>query len=135
MKLNQLRLLLTALCLTLVVPGCGKKEGETPGGSGASGKKFKLAFVTNNASDFWTYARTGTRDAAKELGNVEVDFRIPSNGTAAEQHQILDDLVAKGVDGIAVSVNDPNNQTEFLNKIASQTLLICHDSDAPKSKR
>jgi len=30
---------------------------------------------------------------------------------------------------------DADNQTEFLNKIAAQTLLITHDSDAPKSKR
>jgi len=64
-----------------------------------------------------------------------VDFRIPSSGTAAEQRQILDDLAAKGIDGIAVSPVDPANQTEFLNKIAEQTLLICHDSDAPASKR
>jgi ribose transport system substrate-binding protein len=134
MKLNQLRLLLTALCLMLVVPGCGKKEAETPGG-GKPKKKLKLAFVTNNPSTFWTIARAGTSDAEKELGDVEVDFRIPPSGTAAEQHQLLDDLLAKGVEGIAVSVSDPDNQTEFLNKIASQTLLICHDSDAPKSKR
>ena len=64
-----------------------------------------------------------------------MDFRIPSSGTAAEQRQILDDLVARGIDGIAVSPVDPANQTEFLNQIASQTLLICHDSDAPASKR
>ena len=64
-----------------------------------------------------------------------MDFRIPSTGTAAEQHQLLDDLLARGVDGIAVSVLDADNQTEFLDKIASQTLLITHDSDAPKSKR
>ena len=51
------------------------------------------------------------------------------------QRQILDDLCAKGTDGIAVSVNDPDNQTDFLNKIAGQTLLICCDSDAANSKR
>jgi ribose transport system substrate-binding protein len=136
MKLNQFRLLLSALCIALVVPGCGKKEGETPGaGGGATKKKLKLAFVTNNASDFWTIARAGTRDAEKELGNVEVDFRIPSSGDAAEQTRILEDLLAKGVDGIAVSPKDPANQTDLLNKVASQTLLVCHDSDAPDSKR
>src|SRR5207248_10768860 len=63
------------------------------------------------------------------------DFRIPSTGDPAEQQRILDDLLAKGVDGIAVSPISPDNQTELLNKIAGQTLLICHDSDAPKSKR
>lgn len=132
MKLIPLRLLLTAFCLMLVVPGCGKRDAE-PGGAG--GKKFKLAFVTNNPSSFWTIARAGCDDAVKELGNVAVDFRIPSSGSAAEQQQILDDLLAKGVDGIAVSPVDPANQTEMLNKVAGQTLLVCHDSDAPMSKR
>src|SRR5215470_18719952 len=34
-----------------------------------------------------------------------------------------------------VSSVDPKNQTDGLNKIASQTLLFTTDSDAPKSKR
>ena len=94
-------------------------------------KKLKLAFVSNNAANFWSFARAGCDAAAKELGDVDVDFRMtPSDGSSAEQRQILDDLVAKGVDGIAVSVDDPDNQTDFLNKIAGQTLLICCDSDA-----
>ena len=136
MKLNQVKLFSVTLALTLAATGCGKKEaGSSTSGTPASGKKLKLAFVVNNASPFWTIARAGTTAAEKELGNVEVDFRIPSTGTAAEQHQLLDDLLARGVDGIAVSVLDADNQTEFLDKIASQTLLITHDSDAPKSKR
>jgi ribose transport system substrate-binding protein len=128
MKMKALILTLSALCAALAITGCGKQEGAT-------GKKLKLAFVVNNASPFWTIARAGTDDAVKELGNVSLDFRIPSSGQAAEQRQILDDLLAKGVDGIAVSPVDPANQTEFLDKVASQTLLITHDSDAPLSKR
>ena len=124
MKTHQLRIALAAVCLALAITGCGKSE-----------KKIKLAFVSNNAATFWTIARSGCDDAAKELGNVSVDFRIPSSGGSAEQQQILNDLVAAGVDGIAVSPIDPANQTDFLNKIADQTLLICHDSDAPASKR
>ena len=136
MKLTQIKLFTLALALVLVNAGCGKKdESQSTPGSPASGKKLKLAFVSNNTATFWTIARSGCDDAAKELGNVTVDFRLPSAPTAAEQQQILNDLVAAGVDGIAVSPNDPANQTDFLNKIASQTLLICHDSDAPASKR
>ena len=136
-SLSHIRALLAAVALLLAVGGCGKPEDglASSGGASATKKKFKLAFVSNNASSFWTIARAGTADAVKELGNVEVDFRIPSSGQAAEQRQVLDDLLAKGVDGIAVSPIDPANQTEFLDKVASQTLLVCHDSDAPKSKR
>jgi ribose transport system substrate-binding protein len=126
MKTRTFRILLAA-SLAFTLAGCGDKSG--------SAKKLKLAFVSNNAATFWTIARSGCEAAEKELGNVEVDFKIPSTGGAAEQQQILDDLLAKGVDGIAVSPIDPANQTAFLNKIASQTLLICHDSDAPDSKR
>lgn len=133
MKLQHLRLLIISLCLALGIGGCGKKEESSSGEAGA--KKMKLAFVVNNAATFWTIARAGTADAAKELGNVEVEFKIPSDGTAAQQRQILDDLLAKGVDGIAVSPIDPGNQTEFLDRVAGKTLLICHDSDAPASKR
>lgn len=125
MKSQVLRLLFTTLVLTLA--GCGGKEG--------TGEKLKLAFVSNSAATFWTIARAGCEDAEKTLGNVEVDFRIPSTGGAAEQQQILDDLLAKGVDGIAVSPIDPANQTAFLDRVAGQTLLVCHDSDAPDSKR
>ena len=47
---------------------------------------LKVAFVTNNASDFWTIAKAGTEKAKKELG-CEVLFRIPAAGTAQEQQQ------------------------------------------------
>ncbi len=64
-----------------------------------------------------------------------MDFRIPSSGTAAEQQQILEDLLARGVEGIAVSPIDPANQTALLDKVASQAVLVTQDSDAPASKR
>jgi ribose transport system substrate-binding protein len=134
MKLFRSGFLSSALCLVLAIAGCGPKESGSPGGSGTA-KKLKLAFVSNNAATFWTIARAGCQDAEKELGNIEVDFRIPSTGGAAEQQQILDDLLAKGVDGIAVSPIDPVNQMAILNKVAEQCLLVCHDSDAPNSKR
>jgi len=129
MKSSTFRILSTAAVFAVALTGCNKSS------TASSGKKLKLAFVSNNAATFWTIARSGCEAAEKELGNVEVDFRIPSTGGAAEQQQILDDLLAKGVDGIAVSPIDPANQTAFLNKVAEQTLLICHDSDAPDSKR
>jgi len=135
--MKKFQLLLTALCVAALVSGCGKKEDSTTASAGGAppAKKLKLAFVSNNAANFWSFARAGCDAAAKELGDVDVDFRITQDGSSAVQRQILDDLVAKGVDGVAVSVNDPDNQTDFLNKIAGQTLLVCCDSDAALSKR
>ncbi len=99
-----------------------------------SAEPIRVAFVTNNTSDFWTIAEAGTKKAASELG-CEVMFRKPSMGTAQEQQQIIEDLIVSGVSGIAISPNDPENWTETLNSFADQVNLITQDSDAPDSNR
>lgn len=130
-----------------VLAGCSGGDKPADGGSeGTTGsavnkpaegsKKWKLAFVTNNASDFWTIARKGVEKAVEDSkGGFEVDFQMPQDGTAAGQKQIIDGLLAKGVDGIAVSPNDPANSTAYLNEVAGKTLLVTQDSDAPESNR
>ncbi|HEU4510742.1 MAG TPA: sugar-binding protein [Pyrinomonadaceae bacterium] len=125
-----------AVLFALLLAGC--QPATTPstgGGGGAAGGKHKLAFVTNNASDFWVIARKGTEKAAAEIPNIEVEFRIPSDGSAAEQQRIIDDLLAKGIHGVAISPVDPANQTGMLNRAAAQTLVVTQDSDAPNSDR
>ncbi|GMU92402.1 MAG: hypothetical protein AMXMBFR4_14600 [Candidatus Hydrogenedentota bacterium] len=96
--------------------------------------KARVAFVTNNSSDFWAIAEAGTRKAAAELG-CEVLFRRPAMGTAQEQQQIVEDLIVNGVSGIAISPNDPQNWTEALNEFAKKVNIITQDSDAPESNR
>ena len=94
-----------------------------------------LAFVTNNPSDYWTICRKGTEAAAKDLGNVSVQFVMPDDGTAATQKKDVDDLLTKGVKGIAISPVDPTNETPDINTWASKTNLITSDSDAATSNR
>jgi ribose transport system substrate-binding protein len=118
----------TIICLCLLIGlsfiSCSRGKGG-----------LKVAFVTNNASDFWTIARKGCEQADSELPGVDVEFKIPSDGTAAEQRRIVDDLLAKGISGIAISPVDPGNQTQLINNIAKQVLVITQDSDAPESDR
>jgi ribose transport system substrate-binding protein len=132
-------LVLFTLLLTFMFVAC-----QNPGTSGTnstvnsgtrSGGAHKLAFVTNNASDFWIIARKGTEKAAREIPGIEVEFRIPADGTAAEQQRQVDDLLAKGIHGIAISPVDPANQTPMLNRAAQQALVLTQDSDAPQSNR
>jgi ribose transport system substrate-binding protein len=101
----------------------------------AAPKSLDLAFLTNNASDFWTIARAGCDQAQKEVADIKVEFKIPADGTAAEQTRIFDDLLVKGVNGIALSPVDPANQTAMIDKGAAKALIVTQDSDAPKSKR
>jgi ribose transport system substrate-binding protein len=94
-----------------------------------------LAFVTNNSADFWTIARRGVEQADAELADVEAEFRISADGTAADQQRIVDDLLTKGVDGIAISPVDPQNQTALIDAAAERALVFTQDSDAPQSAR
>jgi ribose transport system substrate-binding protein len=135
MKLST-RMALFSLTLLLALSACQQNGSQTGGGgqtSGGGDKKF--AFVTNNASDFWTIARRGTEKADQELADVTVEFRMPPDGTAADQKRIIDDLLAKGIDGIAISPVDPANQTQLINDTAKQALVFTQDSDAPQSER
>jgi ribose transport system substrate-binding protein len=119
----------TAVAVALLaLPSCGNSANKT------ETKKVKLAFVTNTPADFWTMARKGTETADKELENVDVEFQI-ADGTAADQRRIVDDLLTKGVTGIAISPVDPANQTQMINEIAEKGVVITQDSDAPDSNR
>jgi ribose transport system substrate-binding protein len=96
-------------------------------------EKPHVAFVTNGVADFWTIAKAGAIAAGKDLG-CEVTVEFPGGGLS-DQKRMLEDLVIKGIDGISVSPIDPTNQVEILDLIASKSLLITNDSDAPKAPR
>ena len=93
----------------------------------------RLAFVTNGVASFWVIAEKGAQDAGTKTG-AEVSVHMPPAGIS-DQKRILEDLMVKRVDGIAVSPIDPANQTRLLDQVAKRTNLITHDSDAPDSKR
>lgn len=121
--------LILLLFVPLLVLSCASNTSDT------SSKELKLAFVTNNASDFWTIARRGVEKADEELNDVSVEFKINPEPTAAEQKRIVDDLLATGIDGIAISPVSPENQTALINDAAEKALVFTQDSDAPDSNR
>ena len=119
---------LALACIAL--SSCGKPSSRAP----LTRPRVKLAFVTNNVSDFWLIAKAGVRKAEEDF-DADCEFRMPAQGTATEQKSIMEDLVVKGVSGIAISPVDPANQTAMLDQAAAKVDLITHDSDAPQSKR
>ena len=103
--------------------------------SAQAADKKTLVFVANGASDFWKAAEAGVKKAQGELPDYTLQFKYPEQSAAAIQERLMDDLVANGVAGIMVSAVDPKTETDALDRVASHTLLLTTDSDAPKSKR
>ena len=130
--------LFAALAVTgVALAGCGDNAAGSSASTSGSGdkKSFKLAFVTNNASDYWTIVQRGVEKADKELDNVEVEFQLPKPPEAADQKTIIENLLTKGVDGIAISPVDAKNEKDLINDAASKTLVITQDSDAAETNR
>jgi ribose transport system substrate-binding protein len=122
----------TLAVMALALAGC-QRAADAPA-KGEAAKSLKLAFVTNNTSEFWKIAGNGVKKYELE-GKVQVDIKMPPNGKTEEQNQILENLVSQGYDAIAVSVIAPKDQIPVLNNAASKTRLITFDSDAADSKR
>lgn len=122
MKLSSL--VLVAFAAVLVV-ACG-------GGGASDNTKPVVAYVTNGTAGFWKIGANGAKAGAAEF-DVECDVRMPDG--AVDQKRILEDLVTRGVDGIAVSPIDPRNQVDLINDICRETRLITQDSDAPGTNR
>jgi ribose transport system substrate-binding protein len=98
------------------------------------GAETTVAYVTNGPYEFWTYAHAGCLKAQKDLG-VKVEFYKPAQAQAEEQKRFIETQLAKGANGLAISVIDPDNQTPFMNEVAATIPVVMFDSDAPKSNR
>ena len=116
-----------ALAISFILSGCGSSQDQGE-------EKPRVGFVTNGIASFWVIAEKGARDAAVEF-DVDVEVRMPPDGTAGDQRRMVQDLLAQGVDGIAITPIDPANQSGLLSEIAQNADLITHDSDAPNSDR
>jgi ribose transport system substrate-binding protein len=126
-----MRRLLTLLVLCALIFGsCAKKPEE---------KKLVFAFVPKLLDNpVFQVAWQGAEAGAKELGNgrIEVQRFAPVRSDAVEQAQIVESLIEKKVDGIAISVNDADALVESINKAVDAGIpVVCFDSDAPRSKR
>jgi len=125
-------LAILTLCALTMFQGCGEHN------TAAKQKKFRIAVVPNvpNTSNaFWGLLLRGGELYAEVAGNVALEFSVITNVTMEAQQHVLRNLIADGVDGIAVSPVDAETQTALLDEIAAKTLLVCVDSDAADSKR
>lgn len=115
---------LLALALVLSAIGCKKAEGPA----------YRFAFVTNNSSDFWNIAEKGVRKAEQELG-VKAEVFRPLKTEVSLQQRFMEDILVQGFKGMAISPISPDAMTPLLDRVAASMPVVCHDSDAAKSKR
>jgi len=86
---------------------------------------------------FFEAAHKGAEEAAKEIGNVEIIYTGPTDTTAEGQIEVLNALIAQGVDAIAVSANDTDALVPTLKKAMQRGIkVISWDSGvAPEGRQ
>ncbi len=124
---------IATLLLAAVTLGCGQSDPNAASSDGESSDRPHVAYITNGVASFWTIAEVGAKAAGEEI-DAKVTVLMPVEGTV-DQKRMIEDMITRGVDGIAISPIDPENQTDILNEAAKNTKLITQDSDAPKSDR
>ena len=98
-------------------------------------KDLQIAVIPKVAVPFFDDCNTGAKTAADALG-VKYQWVVPQNTQGSTQVRILEDLIAKKVDGIAISVNEPKSVEAAIKKaVASGIKVVTFDSDSPNSGR
>jgi ribose transport system substrate-binding protein len=123
-----------AALLTLTLAACDRSPTPAATTSGPSAAPIKLAILAPGSADFWTIVEAGAKKGAKDF-NVSCEVITPSQVGATEQKTRLEDLLARGIQGISLAPVDPANQTAVINQAAAKTNLITTDTDAPTSNR
>src|SRR3954471_19454400 len=107
------RLLALAMAAPLFLAACttdsGSDGGDSSDGGSSGGGSGDLSFAVithGSAGDaFWDVVQNGAEQAGKDLG-ISVDYQ--SDGDPQKQSQLIDAAVNQDVDGIVVSMANPD---------------------------
>lgn len=99
----------------------------------APGHYAMVVFLKGSEFFNWSYA--GFQDAAKTVG-ATTELQGPADWDASAEARAVDQLVAKGVKGIAVTAGDADTLVTSIDAAIGKGIpVVTFDSDSPKSKR
>ncbi|MBL4591519.1 MAG: substrate-binding domain-containing protein [Phycisphaerales bacterium] len=148
MKLTNLILLPASIALlgSTILVGCSKSADpadSTSASSSTAETTFNIAVIAkSNSNPVFLAAKTGAMDAGKRLTEtldgvtINIQWQTPPQEDAQLQAQYVEQLVASGIDGIAISVTDANTLNGVLRDAVNKgVVVVTFDSDAPESGR
>lgn len=106
-------------------------------GANAFAADLRVAMVVKNLGNgFFDAARDGGREAAKEIGNIELIYTGPTTPTAEGQIDIINSLIAQHVDAIVISANDSDALVPICKRATSRGItVLSFDSGVAKEGR
>lgn len=138
--------LVTALLLAAGIAGfaTGAKEAPVPTATakGFPGNRISIAWIPKALNNpVFEVGREGALKKAEELTaqgeyTVEVLYVGSVASDIAEQARVVEDVIARGVQGIGISCNEPAGCVDPIGKaVAAGIAVMTWDSDSPDSGR
>jgi len=91
----------------------------------ASAETLRIALVVKALGiGFFEAAHRGAQEAAAELGDVEIIYTGPTDTTAEGQIEVINALIAQGVDAIAISANDKDAVVPALQRAMERGITV-----------
>jgi len=140
-RLKSNALVSTALILLLVSAGAAFASGapEARGSAQAApasapGKKAVFVMVPKGVHPYFEPVYKGFTDSAERAGVIsEID--APPRFDVALQVKVIEDLIARGVSGIAISANDDKGLVSVIHEATQAGIkVITFDAPAPSSE-
>lgn len=104
-------------------------------GTAAFAQDITIAVVPKVAVPFFDDCNTGAQEAADRLG-VNYQWVVPQNTQGSTQVKIMEDLIARNVSGIAISVNEPKSVEGVIKQAMDAGIkVVTFDSDSANSGR
>jgi len=104
-------------------------------GGSAMAQDITIAVVPKVAVPFFDDCNKGAAAAATALG-VNYQWVVPQNTQGATQVKIIEDLIARHVTGIAISVNEPKSVEGIIQQAMDAGIkVVTFDSDSANSGR
>ena len=130
------KLLSTALLATFAffaIVGCAEHKKENP--KDVEKKKAIIAVIPKINNPIFDEVNQNAKAMGDSLG-VIVTWEAPSGVEAAEQSEIIDNLIKYKVDAILISCANSAEVTPAINRAVEAGITVAtFDSDAPSSKR
>ena len=106
-------------------------------GMAAAAEKIKIAMVVKSLGNgFFDAAHEGAREAAKQLGDVDIIYTGPTTPTAEGQIEIINSLISQKVSAIIISANDENALVPITKKAMARGIkVMSFDSGVAKAGR
>lgn len=94
-------------------------------GPAVAADKMKIAMVVKSLGNgFFDAAHEGGKEAAKELGDVELIYTGPTAPTAEAQIEVINSLIGQKVDALAISANDKDALVPIAKRAAQRGIKV-----------